>query len=46
MIEGNNNIRIYFIVVDIISMLRWSLAESAGHFWQPSEFENVANPDF
>ena len=22
------------------------LAESAGHFWWPAEFENVANPDF
>ena len=27
-------------------MVRRSLAESAGHFWQPAEFENVANPDF
>ena len=27
-------------------MLRRSLAESAGHFWWPAEFENVANPDF
>ena len=27
-------------------MLRWSLAESAGHFWCPEEFENVENPDF
>ena len=27
-------------------MLRKSLAESAGHYWQPAEFENVANPDF
>ena len=25
---------------------RWSLAESAGHFWHPAEFENAANPDF
>ena len=24
-------------------MLRWLLADSAGHFWQPEEFENVAN---
>ena len=24
-------------------MLRWSLAYSAGPFWQPAEFENVAN---
>ena len=23
-----------------------SLAESAGHFWQPTDFENLANPDF
>ena len=30
----------------ITIMLRRSLAESAGHFWQPAEFENVANPDF
>ena len=27
-------------------MLRRLLAESAGHFWWPSESENVANPDF
>ena len=27
-------------------MLRPSHAESDGHFWQPAEFENVANPDF
>ena len=27
-------------------MLRRSLDESAGHFWQPEKFENVANPDF
>ena len=27
-------------------MLRWLYAESDGHFWQPAEFENVANPDF
>ena len=27
-------------------MIRWSLAESAGHFWWPAEFVNVANPDF
>ena len=24
-------------------MFRWSLAESAGHFWWPAEFENMAN---
>ena len=35
-----------FIVVAITIMLRRSLAESAGHFWWPAEFENVANPDF
>ena len=34
-----------FIVVAITAMLRWSLAESAGPFWCPAEFENVANPD-
>ena len=27
-------------------MLRRSLSESVDHFWWPSEFENVANPDF
>ena len=27
-------------------MLHRSLAESAGHFWQPAKFENMANPDF
>ena len=27
-------------------MLRRSLADGAGHFWQPAEFKNVANPDF
>ena len=27
-------------------MLRRLLAESDGHFWQPAEFEDVANPDF
>ena len=27
-------------------MIRWFLAESAGHFCQPAEFENVADPDF
>ena len=25
-------------------MIRQLLADSAGHFWQPAEFENVANP--
>ena len=27
-------------------MICRSLAESDGLFWQPAEFENVANPDF
>ena len=27
-------------------MLRWSRADSTGHFWQPAEFKNVENPDF
>ena len=27
-------------------MLRRLLDESAGHFWWPEEFENVANPYF
>ena len=27
-------------------MLLWLLAESAGHFRQPAEFENVENPYF
>ena len=27
-------------------MLHRSLAESAGHFWQPAKFENMTNPDF
>ena len=27
-------------------MIRGLLAESAGPFWHPAEFENVANPDF
>ena len=27
-------------------MLYRLLAESAGNFWQPEKFENVANPDF
>ena len=46
MTEVKNTIRIDFIFVDIIIMLCWYLAESAGHFWQPEKFENVANPDF
>ena len=27
-------------------MICRSLDESTVHFWQPAEFENVANPDF
>ena len=27
-------------------MVCWLLAESAGHFWWPAEFENVAKSDF
>ena len=27
-------------------MLHRLLADSAGHFWQQAEFENVVNPDF
>ena len=34
MIEVNNSIMIDFIVVAVIIMLRQSLSESAGHFWQ------------
>ena len=34
-----------FIVFAITIILRWSLSESAGHFWWPAECENVANPD-
>ena len=30
----------------ITSMLGWSLFDSAVQFWWPTEFENVANPDF
>ena len=35
-----------FIVVAATIMLRRLLAESAGHFWWPAEFEDVANSDF
>ena len=35
-----------FIVVAITIMLRRLLADSAGNFWRPEEFENVANLDF
>ena len=37
---------IYFIAVAITIMICRSLGESAGHFWQPEEFENMANLDF
>ena len=46
MMEVKNTIRIDSIFVDITIMLCWYLAESAGYFWQPEKFENVANPDF
>ena len=45
-VEVSSNVKIDFIIVSIIIMLRWLLAESAGHFWQPVEFENLSNPDF
>ena len=35
-----------FIVVAITIMLRRLLADSAGNFWRPEEFENVENLDF
>ena len=41
-----SNDNIDFIIVAITIMLRLLLAEIASHFWQPAEFENVANPDF
>ena len=41
-----SNVKIYFIVVAIAIILRRSLDESAGHFLQPEEFKNVANPYF
>ena len=34
------------IVLVITIILCWSLGESAGHFWKPEKFENVANSDF
>ena len=46
MIEVNNNIRIEFIVIAITIILRQLLAYNCGRFWQPAEFENVANRDF
>ena len=45
-VEVSSNVMIDFIFVAITIMFCWSLAESAGHFWKPAEFENVANPDF
>ena len=42
-IEVINNLNIDFSITIII---RWFLAESAGHFWWTAEFKNVANPDF
>ena len=41
-----SNITIYPTLNDICVVLCKSLAESSGRFWQPVEFENVANPDF
>ena len=46
MVEVSSNVMIDFIVVTITIMLRRSLAESAGQFWQPTELENMANLDF
>ena len=46
MLEVRSNSKIDFIVFAITMMLHRSLAESAGHFWWPAEFENVAKPDF
>ena len=45
-VEVSSNVKIYFIVVSITIMLHRLLVESAGNFWQPAEFKNVANPDF
>ena len=45
-VEVISYVKIDFIFAAITTMIRRSLAESAGHFWQPAEFENVANPDF
>ena len=41
-----SNVKIDFIVVNITVIPRRSLSDSAGPFWQPTEFENVANPYF
>ena len=46
MVEVRSNVKIYYIVVSINIMLRRSLDESASHFWQPEEFENVEKPYF
>ena len=46
MIEVNNMIRIYLIVVVIIIMLFWLINDISGHFWNSEESENVANLDF
>ena len=46
MVEVSSYVKLDFIVVAITIMLHWLLAENAGHFWWPAEFENVANPDF
>ena len=46
MVEVISYVKIDFIVVTITIMLRQSLADSAGHFWCPTEFKNVANPYF
>ena len=45
MVEFISNVKIEFIVIAITIMIRQLLDESAGHFLQPAEFENVANPD-
>ena len=35
-----------FIVFAITTMLHQMFADSASHFWQPEEYENVVNTDF
>ena len=45
-VKVSSNVNIVFIVVAINIMLRWYLAESIGHYWQPAQFVNVVNPDF
>ena len=37
---------IYPILNEKFTIILRLIAESAGHFWQPAEFENVANPYF